>query len=65
VIDAVARVTVEGLRLPWLTTLELLGYVPQGIFAAPLLLLLAAVLLIMWRARIPAGAIFRRPGLQI
>ena len=53
VIDAVARITLEGVRLPWLTTLEQLDYLPSGVFAAPLLLLLALVIWVVWRARWP------------
>jgi hypothetical protein len=65
VIDAVARVILEGPRLPWLTILEQLGYVPQGIFAVPLLLLPVTTLLITCRVRFPTGVIFRRTHLLV
>lgn len=50
VVDAVSRITLEGVRLPWLTTLEQLDYVPSGVYAGPLLLLLALGLWLVWRA---------------
>ena len=53
VIDAVARITLEGVRLPWLTTLGQLGYLPAGVLAGPLLLVLALSIWIVWRVRWP------------
>jgi hypothetical protein len=53
VIDAVSRITFEGVRLPWLTTLEQLNYLPSGVFAGPLLLLLALCIWAVWRVHWP------------
>lgn len=53
VIDAVLRITLEGVRLPWLTTLEQLNYLPSGFLAGPLLLLLALCIWTVWRVRWP------------
>ena len=64
VIDAVGRVTLEGFRLPWLTTLELFGYVPAGLLTVPLLFLLGVALLLVWTVRVPAGLRFARIGIQ-
>ncbi len=57
VLEALIHVTLEGPRLPWLTTVERLGHAPEGL-AAPLLagaaILLAALWLIGTQAR-PIG----------
>lgn len=60
VIDAVSRITLEGVRLPWLTTMEQLNYVPPGVFATPVLVLLGLVLLMVWLIRLPSGGTGRR-----
>lgn len=61
VIDAVASVTFEGFRLPWLTTLELLNYVPRGVLAVPFLLILGVIVLLVWRVQLPRERNFRVP----
>jgi hypothetical protein len=48
VLDPLVHVTLEGLRLPWLTTLERMGYVPMGTSPLPLLLLVALGLWALW-----------------
>jgi hypothetical protein len=56
VLESIIHVTLEGFRLPWLTTVERLGYsAPTGV--APLFILTAAVLWVLW-ARWP------RPGMR-
>ncbi len=54
VLDPLVHVTLEGLRLPWLTTLERLGYVPMGTSPLPLLLLVALGLWALWCRHGPA-----------
>ena len=54
VIDPLVHVTLEGLRLPWLTTLERMGYVPMGTSPLPLLLLVALGLWALWCRHGPA-----------
>lgn len=53
VIDAVSQITLHGVRLPWLTTLEELNYIPAGVLAVPLLLLLGLGIWMVWRVRWP------------
>lgn len=53
VLEAVMRVTLDGVRLPWLTTLEQLGYVPNGILATPGLLMLGAAIVLVWAVKAP------------
>jgi hypothetical protein len=48
VFEALIHITLEGFRLPWLTTLERMGYVREGASAMPLLLLYGAVLWALW-----------------
>lgn len=47
IFEAIKRVTVEGPRLPWLTTLERMGFVQHSI-AVPLLLLAAVAIGLIW-----------------
>ncbi|MCI0791810.1 MAG: hypothetical protein J4O02_08575 [Chloroflexi bacterium] len=54
VLEAVTRTTLDGVRLPWLTTLEQLGYVPDGALAAPMLLMLGVAIILVWTIRSPA-----------
>ena len=54
-IDAVTRVTFDGVRLPWLTTLEYLGYVSSSLLAVPVLLLLGGVIWLVWSMHVPAA----------
>lgn len=48
VLEPVVRVTFEGFRFPWLTTLKNMGYFPDHTSAAPLLLLVGTVLWVLW-----------------
>lgn len=48
ILESVIRVSVEGPRLPWLTTLERMGYIGNG-FAALVLGLFGVVVLVLWR----------------
>ena len=47
ILDAVKNVTLEGFRLPWLLTLDRMGYV-QNSTAIPLMILCAAAIWILW-----------------
>lgn len=49
IFEAIKHITFEGVRLPWLTTLERMGFVNQG-YAVPLLLLSAVAVWIIWTA---------------
>jgi hypothetical protein len=48
VLEPVKRITLEGFRLPWLTTLENLGYVARDASPLPLFLLCGAVIWLLW-----------------
>jgi hypothetical protein len=48
VLESVKHITLEGFRLPWLTTLERMGYVPTGLSVLPLFLIGAAIIWTMW-----------------
>ena len=43
VVESIIHISLEGLRLPWLKTLEAMGYVSSSALVLPLLLLFAAV----------------------
>lgn len=60
VIDAVSRVTFDGVRLPWLTTIEQLGYAPDGMLAIPILLMLTIAIGVVWIVGTPVTARLRR-----
>jgi hypothetical protein len=51
VFQAVIQITTHGPRLPWLATLQSIGYVPAGPWAWPVLLLGAGVIWAIWRPR--------------
>lgn len=46
--EAIKHVTLEGFRLPWLTTLENMGYV-QHATALPLMLLCGVMIWVLWK----------------
>ena len=53
VFESLIHITLEGFRLPWLTTLERMGYFPDGVSALPLLVLLGVILWALWRVHPP------------
>ena len=59
VFESIIHVTLEGFRLPWLMTLEHMGYVSNGASPLPLFLLAGAILWTLWNARLPLR---RTPG---
>jgi hypothetical protein len=50
VIESIIHVTFEGLRLPWLTVVKNLGYLPDGFSTIPLVLVLGAILWVVWNS---------------
>lgn len=50
VFEAVKNITLEGFRLPWLTTLERMGFV-QNASAIPIFLICALIIWILWTFR--------------
>lgn len=48
ILEAVKSITLEGFRLPWLTTIEKMGYV-QNTSVFPIFLLCAAFLWVLWK----------------
>jgi hypothetical protein len=51
IFEAVWRTSAEGWRLPWLTTLERMGYLPDGPWALVLIVLAAGFIGAMWLIR--------------
>jgi hypothetical protein len=49
VLEAVKQITLSGFRLPWLTTVEKMGYIAAGTSPLPLLLLASALIWTVWR----------------
>jgi hypothetical protein len=49
VFEAVKQITLNGFRLPWMTTLEKMGYLTDGASALPLLVLCAVIIWATWR----------------
>lgn len=47
VFESIKHITLEGVRFPWLTTLERMGFVGPG-YALPLLLVLVATIWLIW-----------------
>jgi hypothetical protein len=62
VLEAIRHVTFEGFRLPWLTTLQGMGYVGRDIptTAGPLLVLCTVLIAVWWRVGTPLS-LARRP----
>lgn len=48
VFESLKHITLEGFRLPWLTTLERMGYVPDHTSVIPLFVICGAVIWIIW-----------------
>lgn len=48
VLEPFKHITLEGFRLPWLTTLERMGYVPGGASVVPLFVICAAIVWTLW-----------------
>jgi hypothetical protein len=65
VFESLIHVTLGGVRLPWLTTLEAMGYVPKGVLAAPLLLVAGLIIAALWWVGPPTvrprGVLLARP----
>lgn len=59
VVSTAARVATDGLRLPWLTTLEQLGYVPNGVLAVPVLIMVGIAVALIWTIKAPVRSGFR------
>jgi hypothetical protein len=59
IFESIKHVTLEGFRLPWLTTLDLMGFV-NGASAIPLLFLTGVVIWLLWTI----GAGRYRPSIQ-
>ena len=49
VFESIKQITLHGFRLPWMTTLENMGYIVSGTSAVPLLLVCSALIFAMWR----------------
>lgn len=65
IFESLIHISTEGPRLPWLTTLELMGYVPSAGGITLLLLIGAGVLLLLiWRISVPIGFRKARIGVQ-
>jgi hypothetical protein len=48
IFESLIHISLEGFRLPWLTTLEHLGYLPREASAMPLLVLLGMTIWTLW-----------------
>jgi hypothetical protein len=48
VFESFLHITLEGFRLPWLTTLERMGYITEAASVMPLLVLCGAMLWTLW-----------------
>jgi hypothetical protein len=56
IVESPIHITLGGPQLPWMTTLEELGYLPQGTSPIPIFLVCAAAIWIIWRiGRTTAG----------
>jgi hypothetical protein len=61
VFEALMHITFGGFRLPWLTTLERMGYFPHGTSTLPLLGLVSATLWVLWATGRPGLINSRMP----
>ncbi len=51
VFESLIHVSLEGFRLPWLTTLDRMGYLANGASVAPVFVVTATILWALWRVR--------------
>jgi hypothetical protein len=51
IFESIIHVTFEGFRLPWLVTLDRMGYLPGGASALPLLILSSVLIWALWSIR--------------
>ncbi len=65
VFESVIHTTLEGFRLPWLTTLERLGYFAGEASAIPLLVLLGVIVWTLWNVGVPVVTDHRQLGVEI
>lgn len=49
VLESVKQISFHGLRLPWMITLQKMGYLPEGTSALPVLLICTAIIWILWK----------------
>jgi hypothetical protein len=49
VFESLKQISVNGLRLPWMTTLQKMGYLSEGASALPVLLLFTAIIWRLWK----------------
>ena len=52
VFEAFKQITLNGLRLPWVTTLQNMGYLSEGRSVVPLLLLSGVIIWTVWNVRL-------------
>jgi hypothetical protein len=50
VFESLKQISLYGLRLPWMTTLQKMGYLSEETSALPVLLLCTAIIWILWKA---------------
>ncbi len=48
VLEPVKHITLEGFRLPWMTTLGRMGFIPDGTSVIPLFVVIGAIIWTMW-----------------
>lgn len=53
ILEAIKHITLAGPRLPWLATLQGMGYLPPVNLTLPILLLAGVALWLLWQVRLP------------
>jgi hypothetical protein len=48
VLESIKQITLQGFRLPWLTTLERMGYVSGSASVIPLFVVCTAIIWTLW-----------------
>jgi hypothetical protein len=53
VFESLIHITTEGPRLPWLRTIELMGFIPRGPYTILLLALAVGIIWVIWNIKVP------------
>jgi hypothetical protein len=62
IFESLIHISLAGPRLPWLATMEGMGYAPHGVLVWPLLLLGAGLVWLIWTVRTPGPTSARSWG---
>ena len=60
VFESLIHITTEGPRLPWLRTVELMGFIPRGPYTILLLAFAVGIIWVIWNIKVPDSLKYRK-----